>query len=432
MAVAYPNLSQIAAVTGRKLKFPYQAWLGAQAPAAREEARQSALDEARTEALEQTARQFDAGQRLTREQMDIQKSQAETGRNLQLAQLAGLGLYATDLHKPILSAGKDMLKTGSEGVKEAATATYEALKPGAQSLGDLANASPETVTEPILYDMIPRRALEETVLHPSLEGVTEASLAGTDIAGSGATSLEGVTAESLAGTDIAGSGAAFGAGSLVWPLAAVAGYNLARTMGGGNLNAPYATKTDTQKLFSAPATSMATLPLSIAARQITGSEGNPVSKAADWLGQREENLLGKPVSQLFRGDVLGAVQSVAEDTWNLVTGKTCIIITCCTSPDSDEVNLARAYRDQFLTPEELRGYYMLAEETVPKLLADPAYKQHIQEALVAPLIQYGAWRLGRSEACPEAAQRIAEDFIAVCRARGASVASFTRSNGEVV
>lgn len=108
----------------------------------------------------------------------------------------------------------------------------------------------------------------------------------------------------------------------------------------------------------------------------------------------------------------------------------CIIITACTQDESDEVNIAREYRDKFLTQDQLRGYYVIAEKVVP-LCRFKAVKWLVKRFLVDNLITYGKYVL-RCEAAPGwLARHVTESFLALCGKVGSKRESFTRINGEV-
>jgi len=77
--------------------------------------------------------------------------------------------------------------------------------------------------------------------------------------------------------------------------------------------------------------------------------------------------------------------------------KVCIIVTACTSSDSEEVNIARKYRDKFLTPDELRGYYMIAEIVVPLINKYKWIRKITKNILVDNLIEYGRYALEKTE-----------------------------------
>lgn len=120
---------------------------------------------------------------------------------------------------------------------------------------------------------------------------------------------------------------------------------------------------------------------------------------------------------------------------NLVksVSKACVIITACTSDKSPEVEIARAYRDKYLTTTELRGYYMLAEKLVPQMIPRPRLTRLIRNALVKPLIAYGAHALGKTVMKPAISARIiTRAFLILCRLIGKTRKQFTRANGEVI
>ena len=104
----------------------------------------------------------------------------------------------------------------------------------------------------------------------------------------------------------------------------------------------------------------------------------------------------------------------------------CIIVTACHGKDSPEVDIARQYRDKFMSPEEIRGYYIIAEKTVPIMNANKAIKQAIKEGLVDKLIEYGKFKLGMEEKCSLNAKNITLDFLHDCRT------IYVRQNGKEV
>ena len=71
----------------------------------------------------------------------------------------------------------------------------------------------------------------------------------------------------------------------------------------------------------------------------------------------------------------------------------CIIISSCTSPNSNEVQIAREYRDKFMTEEMLTGYYFLCGLFVPFILKYKPIKMIFKKLLVDRLIDYGEWRM---------------------------------------
>jgi hypothetical protein len=115
-----------------------------------------------------------------------------------------------------------------------------------------------------------------------------------------------------------------------------------------------------------------------------------------------------------------------------LVGGGCIIVTACNGKDSEEVKIARQYRNQFMTPEQIRGYYIIAESIVPKM-GDEGYKAYIKENLVDRLIEYGKYALGITEEKPsDVAIVTTTDFMKSCELLGNTVKKFTRNTVEVV
>lgn len=83
--------------------------------------------------------------------------------------------------------------------------------------------------------------------------------------------------------------------------------------------------------------------------------------------------------------------------WNAIKKDACIIVTTATDPHSEEVNITRQYRDEFLDPVTLRGYYMIAEKVVPLMKKWPWFKQFIKKHLVDNLVEYGRYALEKAK-----------------------------------
>jgi len=110
----------------------------------------------------------------------------------------------------------------------------------------------------------------------------------------------------------------------------------------------------------------------------------------------------------------------------------CIIVTACTSPDSEEVNITREYRDRFLNHAELRGYYMIAEKVVPLIQRSKVLKWFVKKCLVDRLIDYGEVALGRKEKTALwSSSAVSKGFLNLCRTVGQSRERYVRCNGEV-
>lgn len=110
----------------------------------------------------------------------------------------------------------------------------------------------------------------------------------------------------------------------------------------------------------------------------------------------------------------------------------CIIITACTDSHSPEVETAREYRDKFLDAESLRGYYKLAERIVPKIESNGKIKKFIKNHLVDSLVEYGSYKLGKTDTKPCMKSRIiSKCFLGLIKAIGMSCKSYVRCNGDV-
>jgi hypothetical protein len=124
------------------------------------------------------------------------------------------------------------------------------------------------------------------------------------------------------------------------------------------------------------------------------------------------------------GAVIGAVAGAV--------GGSCIIITACTDKDSPEVEIAREYRDKYMTEEQLRGYYMIAEKIVPVIGKYGSVKRFTYKHLVKNLIEYGKHKLGKTELPPsQKSVFITRTFLGMCGLLGMTKRQFVRCNGEV-
>lgn len=110
----------------------------------------------------------------------------------------------------------------------------------------------------------------------------------------------------------------------------------------------------------------------------------------------------------------------------------CIIVTACTDRHSPEVEIAREYRDKYLTPEQRRGYYMIAEKVVPALRKYPCIKRLTKRFLVDNLISYGRYALKKGPEPGTISRAVTKAFLWLCKQAGQCRLSFTRANGETV
>lgn len=124
------------------------------------------------------------------------------------------------------------------------------------------------------------------------------------------------------------------------------------------------------------------------------------------------------------GGVVGGASAALEGS--------CIIVTCCHGRHSEQVQIARDYRDAFMTPRQIRGYYVLAEKVVPIMAQHKTAKNVISSQLVTRLINYGRWSTGKAMAFPSITDALVSTaFLGLCSALGACVRKYIRANGEV-
>ena len=108
----------------------------------------------------------------------------------------------------------------------------------------------------------------------------------------------------------------------------------------------------------------------------------------------------------------------------------CIIVTACTDPHSPEVEIAREYRDKFMSTEQLRGYYMIAEAIMPWVVRHRAF---VKRQFVDRLVEYGRYHLGYTEKAPcRASCAVTRGFLMLCGFAGRRKRVFVRCNGEAV
>ena len=93
----------------------------------------------------------------------------------------------------------------------------------------------------------------------------------------------------------------------------------------------------------------------------------------------------------------------------------CIIISACTNPDSYEVDLARNFRDRFMGPETLTGYYALAAILAPMIDKYKAVRWFVYRMLVKRLVDYGEWVFGhKSKTARPLSKIISKTFLELC------------------
>ena len=155
------------------------------------------------------------------------------------------------------------------------------------------------------------------------------------------------------------------------------------------------------------------------------------------FGLIEDEESASEFGGLFHGAAAGAavggpVGAVAGGIAGWFSGGGCIIVTACTDRHSPEVEIAREYRDKFLDPVTLRGYYMIAEKVVPVITRFSLVKWFVKRFLVDNLIAYGRHALDKGPRPKPTARAVTKVFLRLCGSIGSRRASFVRCNGEIV
>lgn len=274
---------------------------------------------------------------------------------------------------------------------------------------------PPEITGPEVYPANTVDATGNLVEAGTATGEAGAGLAGTQGAIDAASGLSGADLAAMTGENAmaggtagvggAGAGTGMSFGSIATPIGYIAAAEGARNLWGGQ-GIDFEDKTKQQRTVDSPATTG--MLASIAPWTLVGGE----SDSGPWKEMsRIERQVMSPIDKLFGG---------------------CIIVTVCTSSDSEEVNIAREYRDQFLDDDQLRGYYIVAEKIVPLLNANKTIRRMVKKALVDRLVDYGAVALGKK---PKMALRsswiVSWVFLSLIRAVGKTRTQFVRANGEV-
>lgn len=124
------------------------------------------------------------------------------------------------------------------------------------------------------------------------------------------------------------------------------------------------------------------------------------------------------------GTVLGSIGGYISEA--------CIIVTACTNRHSYEVEIAREYRDAFMDADQLRGYYALAEQIVPRIEDSDRLRKFFKKYLVNRLVDYGEYKLGKKDRKPEVMSCIvSKGFLGACKMIGKILPIYIRANGEV-
>ena len=159
---------------------------------------------------------------------------------------------------------------------------------------------------------------------------------------------------------------------------------------------------------------------------VTGEE--PKKAISSGVGTAVGAYIGQAIAPVpgIGAVIGGAIGSVVG---NLFRG--CIIISAIHGRDSEEVDIARRFRDSFLDLPTLRGYYFLADRVVPLMELDPNFKQHVKQTLVDRLIRFGRAFFAKKQA-DNIDTNTTINFLTLCRCLGLQMTSYHRLNGEVI
>lgn len=96
------------------------------------------------------------------------------------------------------------------------------------------------------------------------------------------------------------------------------------------------------------------------------------------------------------------------------------------------IEVARIYRDVYMPAVQLRGYYMVAEWLVPRMLRSEKVMQWVRDNFIESLLPYCEHRIGlRHKRAAWDKYLKARAFLSFCSLVGMTRRSFTRCNGEV-
>jgi hypothetical protein len=151
-----------------------------------------------------------------------------------------------------------------------------------------------------------------------------------------------------------------------------------------------------------------------------------LSKAAELTSETKEvpqevSEIGSTIASVFEAPVK-AVQKIIDCG---------IIMTAVHGSNSPEVEVCRKYK-RFMTPAQLRGYYVFAEPACYVMAKHPAIKPYFRKHLTMRFVDYALYRLGERKAWPRLLSFIvSKAFLGMCGYLGRKVSTYTRENGEV-
>lgn len=97
----------------------------------------------------------------------------------------------------------------------------------------------------------------------------------------------------------------------------------------------------------------------------------------------------------------------------------CIIVTACTDRYSPEVNVTREFRDKYLGPVTLRGYYRIAAYVAPLISGNKIMKGFVKNVFVNRWVDYGRYVLGMQDFMTMRWSKfVSVKFLKLCRKIG--------------
>jgi hypothetical protein len=121
------------------------------------------------------------------------------------------------------------------------------------------------------------------------------------------------------------------------------------------------------------------------------------------------------------GAIVGAVVGAIAGLFGAKV-KGCIVISACCGTDSYEVQVARKFRDNHMTEEQLTGYYTLCIFLVPFIQRHGWFRKLVKRALVDRLVDYGEAFMGMKGHRRYVTSKIVTGaFLGLCRHVGRGV-----------
>jgi len=144
-------------------------------------------------------------------------------------------------------------------------------------------------------------------------------------------------------------------------------------------------------------------------------------KAAATASKKSAQASGLVTGAMAGAYVAGPVGAIVGGVVGAIAGS-CIIISACTSRDSYEVEIAREFRDKYMSDLHLGGYYALAHRFVPLMEKSRFLKLITKKVLVDRLVDYGEFILGyKPKPQLRTSRVITEGFLKLCAAIGMHV-----------